>query len=93
MNQVLETIRENLLTVIGILFAALLTLAYVALFAGSIVPLWQSRAVLNRQFDALSERQTEQAEGVQQIVDQQQGALVSGRRGGIEDFVAVEVAK
>ena len=71
MNQLIDTFRENLLTVIGVMFLALLTVLYLGLFAGSIVPLQQNRASLNNRLETAVSSQNEQENAIQSNIEEQ----------------------
>ncbi len=88
MNQLILTIRENLLTVIGVMFMALLTVAYLALISGSVVPLWQNRASLNERLDSAMAIQSEQ-DAVLQLSAEEQQAQIDAAQSRVDSATAV----
>ncbi|MEM7331310.1 MAG: LysM peptidoglycan-binding domain-containing protein [Chloroflexota bacterium] len=88
MNQLIDTIRENLLTVIGVMFAALLTVVYLVLIAGNIAPLLQDRGNLNERLETAVSAQTQQ-EAVLELSNEEQDAQLEAAQARLDTATAV----
>lgn len=73
-----SVIRVNFLTIIGVVFAALLTVAYLFFFSTTLLPLWQTRAALSQRLQFALDKQNGRFElepGELQAIQQQTAAL------------------